>query len=114
MTWSMNTLNANDLLKTRKIRSEKHKEIYREFLKETHARIKRRNEIGHTNLMYTVPPITFGKPLYNVNLAIQYISAKLTEGNFKVTLLHGTTMHIDWSHVFHQKQPSSRKRVTFK
>ena len=107
-------LTADDLLKTRNIRAENNKEIYREFLKEAHTRIKRRNELKCTSLLYTVPPITFGKLLYNVNHAIQYISNKLRQGNFKVTLLHGTTMHIDWSHVIQQKQSTSRKRVSFK
>lgn len=97
-------MKADDLLKTIKQKTNFHKEIYKEFLHNCHEKIKQANERSNTNVLFTIPPLSLGKPLYDVSHAMQYVMRKLNEGDFKVQHLYGTTLYIDWTHILEQNK----------
>lgn len=92
------TLSTSDLSfedKKKKIEKEK---LYREFLGECYNKIKERNKVKVYSFIHTVPLITLGKPLYNMEELMNYMIAKLSQGGFKVKPLRVNSIFIDWSH----------------
>jgi len=91
-------LNTSDLsLDDKKKKKEKEK-MYREFLSECYTKIKERNKLKVYSFIHTVPLITLGKPLYNMEELMNFIIEKLTKGGFKIKLLRINSIFIDWSH----------------
>ena len=80
-------------------RSKKHKqnhEIYKSILEQVYAKIRMKNSLGHSQMVYTISPIQPGKPLINVQHALMYICRKLQSGNFKTYVIHNV-LNVDWS-----------------
>ena len=98
-------LKASDLITTHKKRSSEHREIYKQFLADCNERIRRANDRGATSVLYTIPAISLGMPLYNAEHAVQYIMRKLTDGNFTTQRVQGTTILVNWDHIFKREMP---------
>jgi hypothetical protein len=110
-----NQVTAQELLKCRHDKKKKHKEIYDEFLTQVNARIRAANKHGRTFIIFNVPSICFGRPLYNVGNVMKYIITKLTKNGFVVTPMQNTTnLHIDWKDLLSKPKtkPSEPPRKT--
>jgi len=103
----MGTLTVDDLKKHDKEKAQRVRRIYKEILQDCYNRIKMRNSKGCTYLIFSVPVIVPGKPLYNVNEAIRYIMNKLVTGGFKVVVSMDMKIHITWNE---EIQPVSKPK----
>ena len=65
--------------------------IYEKLLKS----IKYNNKIGKRDMLYRVPLLTIGFPLYDVNTVAKLINSLLREDGFR-TLVNGTKISIKW------------------
>lgn len=57
--------------------------------------IKYSNKIGKRNIIYRVPLLTIGFPLYDVNSVTRILNSMLREDRFK-TLVNGEKISIKW------------------
>jgi len=92
------SLSTSDLSFEDKKKKKEKEQLYREFLGECYTKIKERNKLKVYSFIHTVPLITLGKPLYNMEELMNYIIEKLTQGGFKVKPLRINSIFIDWSH----------------
>lgn len=90
-------LQTNDLKTLQTKKHNTNKEIYKELLHQVYTKIKLKNSLGHSQLLYQLSPIIPGKPLINVEHALLYITRKLQYGKFKVSRYFYNTIIIDWS-----------------
>jgi hypothetical protein len=57
--------------------------------------IKYNNKIGKRDIIYRVPLLTIGFPIYDVNTVTRIINGMLREDGFK-TLVNGTRISVKW------------------
>jgi hypothetical protein len=72
-------------------------ETYKQLYTALHDRIKRRASTNVTHLLYVVPPIVPGRPVYDPIHAARYITDKLRRGGFRVESAQGHVLFIDWT-----------------
>lgn len=89
---------------------------YNEVLKECYMKLRMKNKQGQKCMMYKVPAIVFGYPLYDINELTTFIVRKLQKGGFVVYMNQGGLL-ISWEK--EKKQPTKAvplpvvKRVQF-
>ena len=100
-------LSTKELDKETKVKKTVKNDAYNEVLKECYAKVKTRNKLGYKSIMYKVPSILFGYPLYDVNDLATFIIRKLQKGGFTVYIVQGSLL-ISWEkqrQQQHQQQP---------
>ena len=85
----------------KKIKKAIYKEIYASFTR----KIKHAVEIGHKNVVLSVPAFVFGQPSFDMNKAYTYLKRQLEMGGFSVADVPNYTMYVSWG-------SSERRAVT--
>ena len=91
-------LRASDLQPTKRKSAIIHKEIYKKFLTSCYKQIKHKNSVGMSYTYYTIPAISLGTSLYNVDHVMTYLIKKLNEGGFVVRRVSINKVCIEWGH----------------
>ena len=97
-------LSIKELDKETKVKKTVKNDAYNEVLKECYAKVKTRNKLGYKSIMYKVPSILFGYPLYDVNDLATFIIRKLQKGGFTVYIVQGSLL-ISWEKQKQQQRP---------
>lgn len=92
-----------------KEKMKKNNETFHEVLKDIYGKIKKKNDINTFYIMYKVPQLLIGKPLYNFDNLIIFLIKKLQKGGFLVYIKNDTLLII-WN-IEHKKK---EKVVKFK
>lgn len=71
-------------------------QIFKAVYKDCINCIKNMNNIGSTEIIYTVPMFLIGHPLYDVDKVIQKIILKLKTEGIKATLVQNQDIKISW------------------
>lgn len=94
-------LHVRDLQVQREARGRVNHETYKQLLAQAQGRIRARAANGATDLLWQVPPLVPGRPVYTVFHAARYVSDKLRRGGFEVTVASpGSDVHalyVSWS-----------------
>lgn len=90
-------LKVSDLIEDQKKRNTIKKQVYKDLLENCYKKIQTANKKNQNHVIFKVDVIKFGMPLYDINFAIKYISAKLKKGDFAVTKLNDNTLFINWT-----------------
>lgn len=98
-------LSTKDLDKETKVKKTVKNDAYNEVLKECYTKVKTRNKLGYKSIMYKVPSILFGYPLYDINDLATFIIRKLQKGGFTIYIVQGSLL-ISWEK---QKQQPQQK-----
>lgn len=88
-------LSTKELDKETKVKKTVKNDAYNEVLKECYTKVKTRNKLGYKSILYKVPSILFGYPLYDVNDLATFIIRKLQKGGFTVYIVQGSLL-ISW------------------
>lgn len=94
-------LTVQELHRQREARARVNHETYKQLWRQVQDRIRARADNRATDLVWQVPPLVPGRPVYTVAHAARYVSDKLRHGGFVVTVaapqpdVH--VMHIDWA-----------------
>ena len=94
-------LNISSLLKKKRLREQKRRQIYNKIIEKSHLRIKSAALNEHTECDFIIPKIIMGFPLYNVEECEKFVIKKLTENGFKVEKFNHpeqNSLKISWSH----------------
>ena len=96
--------NINDL-KNKSIRKENHhKEIYSNILKKCHNRIiYSSNELNSQYILYKIPNIIFGCPIFNKKECSKFLIQNLIKNGFKIKYLGDGFIFISWKHIYEDK-----------
>lgn len=93
-------LTVADLHRQRQARAQVNHETYKQLWRQVQDRIRSRADNRATDLVWQVPPLVPGRPLYAPSHAARYVSEKLRHGGFEVTVaapqpdIH--VLYIDW------------------
>ena len=78
-------LTVRELQQKREARAKVNHETYKFLLRQVQDRVRLRAENKATDLLWQVPPLVPGRPIYTVSHAARYITDKLRNGGFEVT-----------------------------
>jgi len=79
-------LTVADLHSEREARARVNHETYKQLLAQVQDRIKLRATNDFRDLMWQVPPLVPGRPVYTPSHAARYVSEKLRRGGFDVNV----------------------------
>ncbi len=80
-------LTVHELRRQREARASVNHETYKQLLGQVQGRIRARADNKQQDLVWQVPPLVPGRPLYTVSHAARYVSEKLRRGGFEVAVL---------------------------
>ena len=89
-------LHITDLKDEKKQKCKLNHEIYKELLQDVNKRIMRNNKKGTNFVCFYVPIFIIGKPLFNYEHALLYITRKLQKGGFIYEISNGNKLNISW------------------
>jgi hypothetical protein len=101
------SLRVKDLTSKEIQRAKLNHETYKELYLKTTDHVRRRNELGFTTTRYHVPSFIVGRPIFNHDHAVRYVTEKLQKGGFKV-IKDDNEIIIDWTK---QKKDVIRKKA---
>lgn len=79
-------LTVADLQRQRQDRAQVNHETYKQLWRQAQDRIRARADNKATDLVWQVPPLVPGRPVYAPSHAARYVSDKLRRGGFQVTV----------------------------
>jgi len=91
-------VHVKDIHAMHRERSNVNHETYKGLFAECCARIKNRAAMRHLPqaVVYTVPPMVWGRPPYKHHHAVRYVSEKLQRNGFEVHEAHGA-LAVSWT-----------------
>lgn len=96
-----NRLTVSDLHSEREARARVNHETYKQLLALVQDRIRLRAANNFRDLMWQVPPLVPGRPVYAPSHAARYVSEKLRRGGFDVTVSSPAAdvhvLYVTWS-----------------
>ena len=102
-------LTVRDLHSQRQARAQVNHETYKQLWRQAQDRIRARADNKATDLVWQVPPLVPGRPVYTVSHAARYVADKLRRGGFEVTVAAPQpdvqVLYIDW-----KRPPQSDRR----
>lgn len=102
-------LTVRELQQKREARAKVNHETYKFLLRQAQDRVRLRAENKCTDLLWQVPPLVPGRPIYTVSHAARYITDKLRRGGFEVTPAAPApdvhVLYISW-----KAQPEAQRR----
>jgi len=101
-------LRVSDLTDKELNRARQNHQTYKDLYNQCTEHIKRRNEMGQSMTRYHVPGFVVGRPLFNHQHAVRYITEKLERGKFHVEKRGTAELVIDWTN---QKRDVIRKKA---
>lgn len=106
-------INIRDVLKEKQNVERDRTKIFTTFLnrciERIHKTVKTKPEI--TFITFSVPPIVFGMPLYDVRECIKFITSEFEKNGFEVKNLGSNTILISWDK---PKEEPSKKISNYK
>jgi hypothetical protein len=91
-------------------------ETYKGLLAQVQDHIRARAANGIKELVWQVPPLVLGRPVYKVDHAARYVSDKLRIGGFVVQVVTPSSevsfLHISWASSDKQKRRRPRNRTS--
>lgn len=109
-------INIRDVIKEKQSVERERTKIFTTFLnrciERIHKTVKTKPEI--TFITFSVPPIVFGMPLYDVRECIKHITSEFEKNGFDVRNLGSNTLLISWDKPKDDpsKKPSNYKPIT--
>lgn len=79
-------LTVAELQRQRQARASVNHETYKQLWRQAQDRIRARADNRATDLVWQVPPLVPGRPVYVASHAARYVSDKLRRGGFEVTV----------------------------
>ncbi len=104
-----NALTVHDLHAMRHARASVNHETYKMMLRQLYDRVRARAANKFTDLVFQVPPLVPGRPLYTVSHASRYLSEKMRRGGFDVSVdaphpdVH--TLYVSWARGLRKPPP---------
>jgi len=92
-------LNIFDLNKTRDEKEIKKFEIYKNVLKKIHIKIQMHSKKSVAYIVYIIPKVILGLPLYNQIGCTEYCIDKLKKNGFLVIYTYPNMLYISWDHI---------------
>ena len=92
-------LNIFDLNKTRDEKEIKKFEIYKNVLKRIHIKIQIHSKKSVSYIVYIIPKVILGLPLYNQIGCTEYCIDKLKKNGFLVIYTYPNMLYISWDHI---------------
>ena len=93
-------LTVAELHRQRQARAQVNHETYKQLWRQAQDRIRARADNKATDLVWQVPPLVPGRPVYAASHAARYVSDKLRRGGFEVTITSPQpdvqVLYIDW------------------
>lgn len=86
----------DELKQQRKPDCTSEKKLIEKLYEECLKIIKFKNKFGTTNIVYEVPSITVGFPIYNHGEISYKLTTKLKKMGFKTTFKHPDKIYIKW------------------
>jgi len=108
----MTPLTVEELQHERQERATVNHATYKQLLGQVQDRLRIRATNNFTDLLWPVPPLVPGRPVYKVSHAARYITDKLRRGGFEVTTaapekdVH--VLYITWSPVPARPPPAKK------
>jgi len=113
-------LTITDLQNNIKEKEKQTKKVFKEVLLDCYAKIKKRNNFNESlnsnpYIIFKVPPLIVGQPLYNYEDLLKYLIKQLQKGGFNVLINkeHGVNLYISWD-LKKQETKNPTKKVTKK
>jgi hypothetical protein len=88
-------LTVRDLRAARQRRSGVNHETYKQLWTQAQQRIRVRDEMGHRHMVFDIPPLVPGRPVFKPSHAARYVAAKLRRGGFRVEETPHS-LHVSW------------------
>ena len=92
-------LNIFDLNNTRDEKEIKKVEIYKNVLNKIHSKIKLHSKKSVSYVIYIIPKIILGLPLYNQISCAEYCIDKLKKNGFIVIYTYPNMLYVCWEHI---------------
>lgn len=96
-------LTVADLQRGREAKARVNHETYKQLLRQVEGHLRSRAENRGSDLLWQVPPLVPGRPVYAVSHAARYITDKLRHGGFEVSVASPQpdvrVLYITWSPV---------------
>lgn len=89
----INILELNEISEKKNINKLK---LYNKLIRNCHNRIKSNAKNNYQSCMYSIPPYTFGFPLYDSNELINFIMNSLKKDGLNVININNT-LYISWN-----------------
>lgn len=109
-------LTVRELQKQREARARVNHETYKMLLHQVQDRLRLRADNRASDLLWQVPPLVPGRPVYTVSHAARYITDKLRRGGFDVAPAAAAAdvhvLYISWRPVAPPSPPRRRKPRT--
>ena len=97
MMVSSSFINIKNLQNEVAEREKRKIQVFEKVLNNCYAKILQANsKTNDCNCLYTVPPVMFGIPIYNLNDCIKFIMDKLNHKGFKVYFTYPNLLLISW------------------
>ena len=93
-----NQITVYDLHRSSAQRQQKQRESFEHILQNCYSRIRRLNRMRQTRCTFIVPVLLFGRPLYDANACIAFMSRNLMGNGFSVECPAESprVLHISW------------------
>ena len=90
-------LSIDDVVKINDKRKQIRKEIYLKIYTQFSTKIKQSVELGHKQLIMTIPTFLIGYPAFDRSAAARYVARQFTLGGFIVQLVRDYDIYVTWS-----------------
>jgi len=90
-------LSIDDVVKINDKRKQIRKEIYLKIYTQFSTKIKQSVELGHKQLIMTIPTFLIGYPAFDRSAAARYVARQFTLGGFIVQLVSDYDIYVTWS-----------------
>ena len=89
------SLTVRELRAARQRKSSVNHETYKQLWTLAQQRIRARDEAGLRHLVFEIPPLVPGRPVFKPSHAARYVAAKLRRGGFRVEEMP-LSLHVAW------------------
>lgn len=103
-------INIFNLHKTQRKKKKNRIKYYQKVLEKCITRIKIVAEKAETQMIYTIPNIVIGIPLYDKEECAMYVVKVLKAQGFKVIYIQPSTVLISWEKIPKSHYPKSKKK----
>jgi hypothetical protein len=87
---------ADELIKEQNERNERKKVTYKKIYKTIEKKITFASAGDNYFILYEVPEIIFGIPIYSLNEAVSYVTKKLLKNGFTVQFYKPNKLLVGW------------------
>lgn len=103
-------INIFNLHKSQRVKKKNRIKYYKKVLEKCIKKIKLVAEKAETNLLYTIPNIVIGIPLYDKEECAQYLVKILKAQGFMVVFMKPNIIFISWEEIPKSHYPKKKKK----